>query len=220
LPAPRFSPTPRWIQAPEWKRLEIVCGQTIYRSDDGAPQAYILEAGLVKVAHRGGAGMRPSVQIIRPGQLFGDGLCVAGRSEEFTAHATCIVSGHLFAMPRGRFLDACREVPEVWHWFVGQMEARIDAAERRLHQLTHWRVEDRILFLLLEIAVAVSSSDRAEVPLAQHEIARHVAASRETASTVLNNLERSGVVELGRAMVRVPSVRVLRRRLSHLSGTV
>lgn len=220
MASPGLKPAPRWLQAPDWKRQTIVRGQTLFGPSEPNPQVFVLETGLVKLTRTDPGDTDPFVQLVYPGHLFGDPICPRGKRDTHPVEASCLCSGAVYSTTCDRFFEACREVPELWNWLLAQMATRVDRVERRMHQLMHWRVEDRILWLLADIAsVLDKGSGRVDVPLAQYEIAQQVAATRETVSTILNNLQRRGTVELGRGFVRVLSVREVRQQLTD-AGTV
>jgi CRP/FNR family transcriptional regulator len=92
---------------------------------------------------------------------------------------------------------------------------RLDEAETRLQLISFYRVEQRILLVLADLAPLFDSEgeglSNVLVPLSQSELASLVGATRETTSTTLNALERRGLLRLGRRNLTILSTPALRR---------
>lgn len=98
---------------------------------------------------------------------------------------------------------------------AGQVEQRLADIERRIESILYARVEVRILSLLVELAETTIRAEglpaeSVSIPLSQSEIAQLIGATRETASTTLNRLERRGLLRLGRRQIEVASLEALR----------
>jgi CRP/FNR family transcriptional regulator len=175
---------------------------------------FVLQAGLVKLSRRVDSNRDLIVRVVRPGELFGDRVFAGESARECTAEslADCVV----YEMAHEEFVTQCKEHPELWNWVAAQLERRIEEVERRLHLVSFCRVEQRILVLLADLASAFPDHEThgPQIPLAQAEIASLIGATRETTSSTLNQLERRGLLILGRRHVEVPSVQALRNAAS------
>ncbi len=71
----------------------------------------------------------------------------------------------------------------------------------------------RVCELLHEISTSSAAPNQASpellVPLTHQDVASLIGASRQTTTTVLNDLERRGIIELGRGWVRVTRLKEL-----------
>jgi CRP-like cAMP-binding protein len=93
---------------------------------------------------------------------------------------------------------------------VGDRRRRM---EKKLSDITSKDVSARVCELLHELAVGDSDGGPPAldflVPLTHQEVASLIGASRQTTTSVLNDLERRGVIELGRGWMRVKSLKDL-----------
>jgi CRP/FNR family transcriptional regulator len=93
---------------------------------------------------------------------------------------------------------------------VGDRRRRM---EKKLSDITSKAVSARVCELLHEIAVGDCEFEAAAldylVPLTHQDVASLIGASRQTTTSVLNDLERRGVIELGRGWMRVKSLKDL-----------
>jgi CRP-like cAMP-binding protein len=66
---------------------------------------------------------------------------------------------------------------------------------------------------LHEVATSAAEVDAAAsdylVPLTHHDVASLIGAARQTTTTVLNDLERRGIIELGRGWIRIKRLKEL-----------
>ena len=85
--------------------------------------------------------------------------------------------------------------------------------EKKLSDITSKAVSARFCELLHALAVGDSNFEAAAldylVPLTHQDVASLIGASRQTTTSVLNDLERRGVIELGRGWMRVKSLKEL-----------
>ncbi|HEU4869914.1 MAG TPA: Crp/Fnr family transcriptional regulator, partial [Pyrinomonadaceae bacterium] len=93
---------------------------------------------------------------------------------------------------------------------VGDRRRRM---EKKLSDITSKDVSARVCELLHELATSAAEIETAAndylVPLTHHDVASLIGAARQTTTTVLNDLERRGIIELGRGRVRVKRLKEL-----------
>jgi CRP/FNR family transcriptional regulator len=167
---------------------------------------------LVKLTHRLEDTREFLVRLVGGGELFGESALFGESSRNETAETLRESVVHEF--PRDEFVETCHQRPEIWHWIAEMSRKRLEEAERRLQLISFYRVEQRILLVLADLASIFDSNGNGEsnvlVPLSQSELASLVGATRETTSTTLNALERRGLLRLGRRNLTILSTRALR----------
>jgi CRP/FNR family transcriptional regulator len=167
---------------------------------------------LVKITHRLEDGRQFLVRLVGEGELFGEGALFEGGGRGATAETLRESVVHEF--PRDEFLETCRQRPEIWHWVAELTRRRLEEAEKRLQLISFYRVEQRILLVLADLAPVFDPEGQGRsnvlVPLSQSELASLVGATRETTSTTLNALERRGLLRLGRRNLTILSTAALR----------
>ncbi len=179
---------------------------TLFSEGDPAENVYYLDSGLVKLYKRNGEGKEIIIQIVAPGELFGEqGL---GESATHPVSAEILHEGVLHVVPRQTFIQFCNHNPEYWHAFSDLLIARKRDLEKKIELLCLQDVEYRILYYLAELAglFGVKNGQELSVPLSQGELASLIGATRETTSTTLNALARRGLIRLGRRQVILSSI--------------
>jgi CRP/FNR family transcriptional regulator, cyclic AMP receptor protein len=185
----------------------------LFREGDQTDSVWLLESGLVKLTHAVGSHRRTIVRLVRPGQLIGERLVDRQRHA-----AEALIDCEHWVIPRVQFRKACDSSPAALAWVASQVEERLREVELRVELITFARVEVRLLSLLADLAgspmpAPIPPSDGIQIPLSQAEIAQLIGATRETASTTLNQFERRGLLRLGRRQIEVLSIDALRAAL-------
>jgi CRP-like cAMP-binding protein len=166
-----------------------------------------LESGLVKIHKRGDEGKEIILQIVGPGELFGEQAL--GMENTRAAAAEVLHEGVIHVIPRDIFLRFCDSRPEIWRQLAELLVVRKRHLEKKIELLCLRDVEYRILYYLAELAATFGTrADGQEysIPLSQGELASLIGATRETTSTTLNALARRGLVKLGRRQLVLASL--------------
>jgi CRP/FNR family transcriptional regulator len=90
--------------------------------------------------------------------------------------------------------------------------------EKKLSDITSKLVPARVCELLHELsgALPAGGGHQSLIPLMHHDVASLIGASRQTTTSILNDLMRRGFIELGRGWIRIKSLTDLRRHISTL----
>ena len=184
---------------------------SLYSEGSPADSIYFLDSGLVKIHRRGEEGKEIILQVIVPGELFGEQAL--GSEPSRAVSAEVLQEGLIYVVPRDLFLNFCESHPEVWRHLAVMAINRKRDLEKKIELLCLRDVEYRILYYLVDLALAIGQKiDGLEysIPLSQGELASLIGATRETTSTTLNTLARRGLVRLGRRQLTVSSLESLR----------
>ena len=195
---------------------------SVFNEGDPAETLFYLESGLVKLFKRDRDNKEIIIQIFGPGELFGEhALATPGVR---SVSAEILLEGSIYVIPRDAFIKFCEERPGAWRQFAELVLARKREMEKKIELLCLHDVEYRILYYLAELASLFGARNGHEylLPLSQGELASLIGATRETTSTTLNSLARTGVIRLGRRQLVVPQIENLRatakERLSKAAG--
>jgi CRP-like cAMP-binding protein len=180
---------------------------TIYSEGSPADTIFFVDAGLAKIYKRGADQKEIILQIVGPGELFGEQAL--GTDQTRSIAAEVLQEGLIYVIPRDLFVRVCDDRPELWRAISGMLTARKRQLEKKVELLCLRDVEYRILYYMAELAKtfgAKANGTEYSIPLSQGELASLIGATRETTSTTLNALARRGVIKLGRRQLIVPSV--------------
>ncbi len=163
-------------------------GTFVFRRGDPSAQIHILRTGTLELS-REVSGRQVALQILRPGDVFGDVPAFLGEPEPFDARALedCTVlsldAAALFSLLQTRPLLAQR-------WFISLAE-RMAGLQERLVDLLAGGLEAQLASILLR-----EGSESGDVRFTQDQLAEMLGAARTSVQRVLKALEASKVIEL------------------------
>ena len=170
-------------------------GTFVFRRGDSAACVHVVRRGTMELS-RVINGRRVALQILRPGDVFGDVPAFLGEPEPFDARALedCAVlsleATSLFALLQAR--------PQVARRWILSLAERMSGLQHRLGDLLAGGLDAQLASILLR-----ESADDGEVQLTQDQLAEMVGAARTSVQRVLKTLEAGGLVELGYRRIAV-----------------
>jgi CRP-like cAMP-binding protein len=180
---------------------------TIYSEGSPADTIFFVDSGLAKIYKRGSDQKEIILQIVGPGEVFGEQAL--GSDSSRTIAAEVLQEGVIYVIPRDIFLRTCEKRPDLWREISAMLTSRKRQLEKKIELLCLHDVEYRILYYMAELARAFGAKANGSeyaIPLSQGELASLIGATRETTSTTLNTLARRGLLRLGRRQLIVPSI--------------
>lgn len=163
-------------------------GTFVFRQGEEAAKIHIVRSGTIELS-RLINGRRVSIQILRPGDVFGDVPAFLGEPEPFDARAVddCSIlsldAASLFMLLQTRPMVARR-------WFISLAE-RMSGLQHRLGDLLAGGLESQLGSVLLR-----EGHDTGEVRLTHDQLAEMLGAARTSVQRVLKALEAEGLIEL------------------------
>jgi CRP/FNR family cyclic AMP-dependent transcriptional regulator len=186
-------------------------GEFIYLPGERAERVYILKRGRVKLSVLSESGKEIAIDIIQPGEILGEFALVDEAPRSNMAQALDDVL--LWVFDKRDFARLLSTQPKLAMSYIRLVGARRRRMEKKLSDITSKDVAARVCELLHEIAVGDADGEAPAldylVPLTHQDVASLIGASRQTTTSVLNDLERRGVIELGRGWIRVKSLKDL-----------
>jgi CRP/FNR family cyclic AMP-dependent transcriptional regulator len=183
-------------------------GEFIYMPGDYADLVYVLRQGRVKLSVLSGSGKEVAIDIIRPGEIFGEFALVDDSARSNMTQALDDVSMWVFSKR-----DFTHLLPKLAMSYIRLVGDRRRRMEKKLSDITSKDVSARVCELLHELALGGFDFEAAArdylVPVMHHDIASLIGASRQTTTSVLNDLERRGIIELGRGWIRIKNLKDL-----------
>lgn len=163
-------------------------GTFVFRHGESAARVHVVRTGTVELS-REVKGRRVTLQILRPGDVFGDVPAFLGESEVYDARAIedCTIlsldAEDLFTLLQARPLIARR-------WFVSLAE-RMAGLQHRLIDLLAGGIEAQLASILLREA-----DDAGRVRTTQATLAAMLGVQRSSVQRVLKHLESAELIEL------------------------
>lgn len=176
---------------------EFKKGATIYLLDEPSEHVYLLKEGTIKISRLGQDGQEIILDIIAPGEIFGE-MSLLGEDSRSTM-AQAAESSLICSIRKGdffNFFSAHNDLAFKVLKLVGLKRVEI---ETRLEELAYCSVSERIASLLTRMAkrhgVAVDGGIKIRPRLTHRDIAFLVGATRETVTEQLNEMKTQGLID-------------------------
>lgn len=186
---------------------EHPAGATLFRQGERPEAIFLIERGEVELVYETEF-ERLIVQVVRAGSSIGDLPVMLETPYAYTAVARTPTSVLRFGLDTIRTLIEL--YPEICFRWLRLVSRRLERAHRRLVELAGRSAFEQLVHFLLHEAEERGSL---AVELSQRDLAATLALSRQTVSRVLGELERQGLVERGRGVVRIRDLQRLRDHL-------
>ena len=193
------------------RSLRKARGEFIYMPGDRADFVYILKRGRVKLSVLSESGKEIAIDIIQPGEIFGEfALVDEALRRNMTQALDDIV---MWIFPKSSFTHLLSTQSKLALSYIRLVGDRRRRMEKKLSDITSKAVSARVCELLHELSTSDCEDETANsdylVPLMHHDVASLIGAARQTTTTVLNDLERRGIIELGRGWIRIKRLKEL-----------
>jgi CRP/FNR family transcriptional regulator len=193
------------------RSLRKARGEFIYMPGDRADHVFILRQGRVKLSVLSESGKEIAIDVIQPGEIFGEFALVDEAPRSNMSQALDDILVWVFA--KDDFTHLLASQPKLALSYIRLVGDRRRRMEKKLSDITSKAVSARVCELLHEISTSSAEVETGVtdylVPLTHHDVASLIGAARQTTTTVLNDLERRGIIELGRGWVRVKRLKEL-----------
>jgi len=191
------------------RSLRKARGEFIFMPGDRADFVYILKQGRIKLSVLSESGKEIAIDIIQPGEIFGEFALVDESPRSNLAQALDDVLIWVFS--KHDFAQLLTTQPKLSLSYIRLVGDRRRRMEKKLSDITSKPVSSRVCELLHEISTSGPETESTDhlVPLTHHDVASLIGAARQTTTTVLNDLERRDIIELGRGWIRVKCLKTL-----------
>lgn len=183
-------------------------GEFIYLPGDRADSVYVLKKGRIKLSVLSESGKEIAIDLIQPGEMFGEFALIdeSVRSNMTQALDEVVV----LVFNKHDFVNLLKNQSKLALNYIRMVGDRRRRMEKKLSDITSKEVSSRICELLHELSVTASPDGEMHqflIPLKHQDVASLIGASRQTTTSVLNDLMRCGFVELGRGWLRIKSLK-------------
>ncbi len=193
-----------WINS-LFHEVDYGVDQVICLSGDPAEQLFVVADGRVRLLRHSLTGREILLNLLTPGEFFG---VVSGLGEEVypdtaQAHSPCCI----LVIGRQSFHHVLERIPSIAIKLIDIMATRLREANARLHQISSLPVEGRIASLLLMLAGKFGEKRNVgillQVPLSREDVAGMTGTTTESASRVMSQFQKAGLVHSGRGWVAI-----------------
>lgn len=185
--------------------------ETICFAGDPAERLFVVADGRIKLMRHSLTGKNVLLDLLAPGEFFGSLSMLDDAVYPDTAEAhtqTCVLS-----ISADDFRQILEQNPPVVLKVLDITAVRLRAAQEQVQQLSALPVEGRIANLLLVLGKKFDQPEAEglliQVPLAREDIAAMTGTTPETASRVMSQFQKDGLIRTGRQWVAISDQVVL-----------
>lgn len=184
-------------------------GQTIFQKGDNGSSLMAVLRGRVRVSSVSGEGKEVTLNVINPGQVFGEIALLDG--EPRSADCTAIDDTLLLVLERRHFLPFLQHNPELMLRLLAVLCGRLRRTSTALEEIALFDLPIRLARVLLKLAEDYGRPGeggmRIDLKLSQRDLSNLVASSRESVNKQLRAWRESGAVDLqdGYIVLRRPA---------------
>jgi CRP/FNR family transcriptional regulator, cyclic AMP receptor protein len=184
------------------KRRSVSKGATIFEKGDAGVGLIGVVSGSVKISVTSADGRDIVLNIIHPGEVFGEIALLDGRAR--TANATAMSDCELIVIERREFIPFLRSEPDVTLKLMEILCSRLRKTSEQVQDVTFLSMSARLAKALLRLtANAGPAKPASKVAITQREISQIVGRSRESTNKQLRAWAKRGWIRLERGSVTV-----------------
>jgi CRP/FNR family transcriptional regulator len=182
-------------------------GDYVFRAGDPGIRVYLLEEGRIKIHQLAPSGRDVILWFCLPGEIFG--VAEVARGGGRVVNALACESCTVLVLPQEAFRQYLAAHPAAALLAIEMLSARLRLLGDVLVNLVSDDAYTRIAKLLLRLASRYGVRDgedvRLSIPLTHQEIADMVGTTRQTVTTVLNELKRIGALSIDSHRIHIES---------------
>ena len=176
----------------------------LFRQGDPPTRVYVLVEGAGKLVRSAPKGHQVVLALLQPGDVFGF-VDLFGRADQ-TYTAEIVDEGWIVSWPQEVMKQIVERHPIIITNALRMMANRVEAYWLRIEDLTTVPVEQRVARAVLRLT---SGTDR-QLSIVHQDLAQFVGTTPPTLSRILHRWKTRGLVEVGRAAIRVRKLGALR----------
>lgn len=186
---------------------------TIFQRGDAGDSMMAVLRGRVKISAYSTEGRELVLNIINPGEMFGEIALLDGRPR--TADAVTLETTDLLVLSRSRFLPFLTAHPELTTRLLAVLCQRLRQTSEQLEDTLFREAPSRLARMLLRLASSFGSPTREgirlEMKLSQQQIGSLVGISRETINKQMGEWSRAGYLSVESGFITLRSRDALER---------
>jgi CRP/FNR family transcriptional regulator len=192
-------------------------GEFVYMPGDRANSVYFLKKGRIKLSVLSDSGKEIAIDIIQAGEMFGEFALIDESERSNMTQALDDVT--ILVFDKNDFVSLLESQSNLALNYIRMVGDRRRRMEKKLSDITSKEVSARVCELLDELSAyarPAGGGHQSLIPLMHQDVASLIGATRQTTTSILNDLMRRGFIELGRGWIRIKSLRDLQRYISTL----
>jgi CRP/FNR family transcriptional regulator, cyclic AMP receptor protein len=182
-------------------------GTVLFRKGDPGANLYAVCAGSVRISVPSAQGHDAILNLILPGELFGEIALLDGGAR--TADAIAMESSELMVIERRDFIPLIREHPDVAMQLIEVVCARLRRTSEQVEDIVFLGLPERLAKALLQLHSRSAASTGSTIRITQRDLSQMIGVSRESTNKLLRDWQRRGWLKLGRGGLTVLASKAL-----------
>ena len=180
------------------QRRTFALGVTLFHQDMPGTMMYMIETGSVRVISIGRTGQELTLNVLGPGEIFGELSILDGQQRSATA--ITLVPTVVWLLSQADLKEFMSKYPPVNQAMIQILVERVRATARRLEAMTFQDVLGRLAFELLSLAdrsgQPYEQGIEITIPLTQVDLASMVGATRESVNKAVSVLRSKELINV------------------------
>lgn len=177
--------------------LRLMPKEPLFFRGDPGDRLYIVVDGLVRIGSISAEGLEVTLNLMKPGQVFGEIAAFDG--SERTANASAIGHVLLLALDRAQLMDFLATGPEAGMRLMAALCERLRWVNGLLEDANFLDIPARLAKRVMLLAYLFGSSDEkgrthVSLTLSQQDLASHIGATRESVNKFIKKWEEDGAI--------------------------
>lgn len=188
-------------------KISLEKGTTLFQKGDHADGCFILVYGLIKLAVPSSSGSDKIVELIRPGQAFGEAMMFL--DEPYPFYAEALESSLILKLPKNALLKLLEQSPAVARQMMTGLSYRLLGFIRNVERHASHNAMQRVVDYLLQVALAQESND-IRLELKKNVVASLLNLTPETFSRMLHLLTDFGLIRVSGSRIHIECLETLK----------
>lgn len=180
--------------------VALADGATLFDQGDEGDTLYAVTEGAIELSVLSREGRKLSLDILRPGDMFGE-IALFDPSRR-TASAVAVGDTHLLSVRNADLLRELRGAPELAVDLVKLAGQRMRWMNRQLSEQVFLPMPSRLARKILHLTEH-QKTDHPVLDMSQSDLAEFVGATREAVSKTLSTWKKRGVVENAKSGLKI-----------------
>jgi len=193
------------------KAVEYGNHKTVFTQGDTATSVLYIQKGSIKITAVNEAGHEAVVEILGPGDFFGEG-CLAGQPERLRS-AWTITPSTILVIKKPEMIRVLHTEQALSDWFIKHMISRNTRIEEELVDQLLDRAEKRLARVLLRLAHLDKNGPAVgAIPVLSHQVlAEMIGTTRPRVNAFMNRFRKQGFINYDGGLEVYPSLRKVLR---------
>jgi CRP-like cAMP-binding protein len=192
-------------------------GTVIFRKGDAGSNLFVVSAGAVRISVPSEQGKDAVLNLIIPGEVFGEIAFLDGKQR--AADAVAVENCELVVIERRDFMPLLQKYPEIATRLLEILCDRLRRTSEQVEDIVFFGIEVRLAKALLYLyRHAAPGSPKHQIRITQREISEMIGASRESTNRVLRGWQRRKWLKVERASLTIIAPQALTALIPESAG--